>query len=149
MKKIAIIVLVMLSFALNSTVYANDGWLTDLAQAKVEAKKSNKLILAVLSGSDWCHWCKKMDKEVFTTAEFKTFAKKHFVLLFIDFPRKKKISPALRKQNRGILKTYKVKYGWVPTTLLLDANGKLLGKRTGYGKKGVKFYIKHLKKMMK
>jgi len=149
MKKITII-LALLCLVLSSSLTASDGlWLTDLAKAKIAAKKNNKLILALLTGSDWCHWCKRMDKEVFQSAEFKKFAQQNFILLAIDFPKKKKIPQALRKQNREILKTYNVKYGWVPTTLILKADGTLVAKRTGYGKKGVTFYIKHLKKMMK
>ena len=45
------------------------------------------------TGSDWCGWCKLMDKEVFAKDEWKTFAAENVVLVTLDFPKDKSIVP--------------------------------------------------------
>ena len=77
-------------------------WLTDAKAAVALAKKEHKVILADFTGSDWCHWCKKLDADVYSTPEFKTFAKEKLVLLTVDFPQAKPQSDAEKKQKPGI-----------------------------------------------
>lgn len=62
-------------------------WLTDIAAAKQQASEKKLPILANFTGSDWCHWCQKLDEEVFNTAIFASWAASHVILLKIDFPR--------------------------------------------------------------
>ncbi|MFC1498771.1 thioredoxin family protein, partial [Verrucomicrobiota bacterium] len=91
MKRI-MIGLVMASLMLTG-VYAEEehsGWLTDFEQARKLAKEKKLPILADFAGSDWCGWCIKLDKEVFTKEEFKKYAKDNLVLFLADFPNKKK-----------------------------------------------------------
>ena len=65
------------------------GWGEDFAAACETAKKENKLILLAFSGSDWCGWCMKMEKDIYSKKEFIHEAKKKFVLVMIDSPRNK------------------------------------------------------------
>lgn len=116
-------------------------WITDFKKAQKLAKKEKKLILADFSGSDWCGWCKKLDREVFSQKEFLDFAEKHFVLLMVDFPRSKKQSNSLKRQNAKLAKKYNIR-GY-PTVLILDSDGKVLD-TTGYQPGGPKNYIKYL-----
>ena len=71
MKKTMIASLAAL-FAL--AVYAKtstpEGWLDDYDAALKKAADENKHIVVDFSGSDWCGWCKRLDKEVFATDEF-------------------------------------------------------------------------------
>jgi thioredoxin-related protein len=62
-----------------------------------------------------------------------------------DFPQNIKQSEELVKQNKEMLKTYKV--AGFPTVLLLDKNGNVVD-RTGYKPGGVKAYVKHLKSLI-
>jgi protein disulfide-isomerase len=78
---------------------ADNGWLTNLDDALKIAEKDNKVILMDFSGSDWCGWCIKLDKEVFSQAAFKDYAKDNLVLVLVDFPRKKEL-PAAEKAAR-------------------------------------------------
>ncbi len=66
-------------------------WLDSYEEAAKISKETNKPILANFTGSDWCRWCKVLDKEVFRTDEFKTWASENVVLLELDFPKKKKL----------------------------------------------------------
>jgi thioredoxin-related protein len=46
-----------------SQIVGAQNWLTDFDKAKEQAKKENKSIVMVFSGSDWCAPCIKLDKD--------------------------------------------------------------------------------------
>src|SRR5438093_216309 len=64
-------------------------WYTDYEKALEKAKAENKNVLLDFTGSDWCGWCMKMDKDVLKTKEFKEYASKNLVLVEVDFPQNK------------------------------------------------------------
>ena len=125
---------------------AGDGWLTDFEKAKNLAAEKGLPILADFSGSDWCGWCKKLDKEVFSQKAFRDYAKGNVVLFLADFPQSKTQSEAVVKQNQKLAKLYAVR-GY-PTVLVLDKGGKVLGK-TGYRRGGAEAYVTYLKTVIK
>jgi thioredoxin-related protein len=124
---------------------SEDGWLTDFEAAKAKAAEMGVPILADFSGSDWCGWCIRLDKEVFSQAAFQAFAQKNLVLFLADFPARKKLPDEVRKQNERLAKTYEIR-GY-PTVLVLDAAGKVVG-RTGYRPGGPEKYVEHLKDLI-
>ena len=63
----------------------------------------------------------------------------------LDFPRKKKLSEAEKKQNAELAKKYGIR-GY-PTVIVLSPEGKLVGK-TGYQKGGPEAYVKHLQTLI-
>jgi protein disulfide-isomerase len=79
-------------------------WKTSIAQAMAEAPQQNKQILLYFSGSDWCAPCVKMDQEVFSRKQFAEFASKNLILVKLDFPRHKKLSPDAKAQNEQLAK---------------------------------------------
>jgi thioredoxin-related protein len=119
-------------------------WQTDLEEAKITAHNENKDILLVFQGSDWCAPCIKLDREIWTSSEFKNYAKEHYVMLKADFPRKAKnqLEPAQQKKNNALAEKYN-KEGYFPLVILLDEKGNVLGK-TGYKKVSPKEYIQLL-----
>ena len=119
-----------------------DGWTDDFDAAKKQAAKEGKRLLVDFSGSDWCGWCKRLDKEVFSQKDFVSKAKKDFVLVLVDSPQDKSIlSEKAAKQNPGLVKKYNI-HGF-PSVLVMDAEGNTLY-RTGYRQGGAKAYLKHL-----
>ena len=122
---------------------AEGGWITDFEAAKAAAAERKAPIIANFSGSDWCGWCIKLDREVFSKESFLAYAKDNAVLLHLDFPSRKPQSDAIRSQNKALAAKYGIR-GY-PTIIILDAAGKELG-RTGYKKGGPEGYIKHLEK---
>ena len=123
-----------------------EGWMTNWEQAKAKAKAENKPILIDFTGSDWCGWCIKLDKEVFAQKAFKEYAAKNLVLMDVDFPRKKEQAADLKKQNKELEKQYPLE-GY-PTVLLLDAEGKKLSEDIGYREGGPEAYVKHLAELL-
>ncbi len=120
-------------------------WEHNLEKAMDVAKKSGKPIFVDFTGSDWCGWCIKLDKEVFKKSEFIEYAAHNLVLVEIDFPRKTKQAPELKEYNEKLMKKYAVR--GFPTILLLNAEGKEIGK-TGYVEGGPSNYVKHLKEIL-
>ena len=85
-----------------SFAFGSEGWMTNWEEAKAKAKAENKPILINLTGSDWCGWCIKLDKEVFSKKEFKDYAKENLVLVELDFPQGKRQSKKLQEQNEKL-----------------------------------------------
>ncbi len=125
---------------------ATPPWTDDWEAAKARSKAENKPILIYLTGSDWCGWCKKLEKEVISQKAFTDFAAANFVLMEADFPKKKEQPEALKKQNAALEKTYLA--GGYPTMWVLDAEGKKLSGDLGELKGGVDGYIAKLKELL-
>ncbi len=121
------------------------GWIDNFEQAQKKAEAFKQPIFAFFTGSDWCGWCVRLKKEALDTKEFEKFAADNLILFEADFPRAKKISDKVKKQNDELASKYGVR-GY-PTVFLLDAEGKQLG-RTGYKAGGAEAYVKHLKEML-
>ena len=114
-------------------------WKTDFNAAQAVAKKEGRPMLLNFTGSDWCSWCVKMKKDVLDVKAFKDFADKGLVLVEVDFPNAKKQSAAEKKANEALKDKYAV--AGFPTFLLVDANGKELGRQVGYLKGGPDAFI--------
>jgi len=83
-------------------------WHTDIMKANELSSSSGKPIFAFFTGSDWCGWCKKLQREVFAKPEFIQWAKKNVVLLELDFPRRTQLSPELAQQNASLQQAFQV-----------------------------------------
>jgi thioredoxin-related protein len=126
-----------------SQVAASEGeWLTDLPKALDRAKAEKKAVLMDFTGSDWCGWCKRFNKEVFSAAEFKEYAAKNLVLVEVDFPNQKKLGPELKKANEGLKSKYNV--SGFPTLVVLNGEGREIGRQVGYMEGGPKAFIAKL-----
>lgn len=121
-------------------------WLNDFDQAKNLSKEKNEYILLNFSGSDWCSGCIKMHKDIFESSVFQDYAKDHLVLLNADFPRSKKNAlPAdIQKKNDALADKYNQE-GSFPLTVLLDSDGKVVKKWSGFYSKGAENFVNELK----
>ena len=121
-------------------------WHTDLAKAQAKAKAEKKLVMLDFTGSDWCGWCIRLNKEVFSTDDFAEYAKKNLVLVEVDFPRKKALSAEQKKANQELQSKYKIE-GY-PTIIVLNGEGKKVGE-LGYMEGGPKAFNAALDKLKK
>ncbi len=97
-------------------------WTMDLDAAKALATETGRPLLLNFTGSDWCGWCRMMDKQVFSQEAWQTYAKDRFVLVWIDFPRDKSLVPAaFAERNAKLLQEFEV--AGFPTFILLDSDG--------------------------
>ena len=135
--------IVLATVVIGAGAFASEGWETDFEKAKTKAKAEGKHILMDFSGSDWCGWCVKLDKEVFSQKAFKAYAKDNLVLVLADFPKdKSKQSEKLQKQNAALAKKYNI--GGFPTVFILNPEGRLVAK-TGYRPGGPEAYVEYIK----
>jgi thioredoxin-related protein len=118
---------------------AAEGWKTDYTAALAEAAKENKMVLLDFTGSDWCGWCIKLQKDTFSKSEFEKFAQESLVLVELDFPRGKTQSDELKKQNEELAEKFGVQ--GFPTLVLLDPQGKEATRNVGYLQGGPEAFI--------
>jgi len=135
MKKFLIIIVLALS-CLSVEAQENLKWHTDLKEAIKVSNKSKKPLFLFFTGSDWCGWCIRLQKEVFKTKEFADWAEKNVTLVELDFPRKAAQAQELKQQNAQLAQFFQVR-GY-PTVWFANANENKEGKVsfTPYGNTG-------------
>lgn len=144
MKYSALILFIL--FSLSCT--AQD-WKDSYVEAVSCAKDENKPIVLVFSGSDWCAPCMKLDKDIWRSEKFRTYALKNYILYKADFPRKKanKLPEEKEAANKLLAETYNPR-GYFPLVVVLDQQENILGK-TGYKKISPSVYISLLNSFAK
>ena len=108
MKKILVIAFLTLT---SMSMQAQDGltWHTDMSKATDISIKENKPMFLFFTGSDWCGWCIRLQKEVFKTPEFIKWAKDNVVLVELDFPRKNNQTEEIKLQNAQLQQQLQVR----------------------------------------
>lgn len=89
-------------------------------EALKQAKKEKKLIF-VHATADWCGWCKKMEKEVYTQSKVGDFFNENFIKIKMDTETAagKKFSANYSIQG-------------LPTFFFIDGSGKMIHQAIGY-----------------
>lgn len=126
---------------MNTARLSAQEWRTDWDTAKVEAEQSNKKLILVFSGSDWCIPCIKLEKEIWENSSFIQYAEQHYVLFRADFPKRKKnkLPETIQQLNDRLASEYNPK-GYFPLVVVLDTQGKVKG-QLGYEKLTPEAYI--------
>ncbi len=117
------------------------GWYTDPNEAASLARASNRPLFILFTGSDWCVWCQRLEREILGTEEFRTFATDKLVLLKLDFPKNIPQPDDVKARNRALMQKFGVQ--GFPTVLVFDAEGNLI-KQLGYQKGGPGPFIQAL-----
>ena len=134
MKKIIITILFVLG---SVSLQAQElYWETNVTKAIEVSKKTNKPMLLFFTGSDWCGWCIRLQKEVLKTPEFATWAKQNVVLVELDYPRSKPQTNEIKQQNSQLQQIFSIQgYPTVHFATVTETKGKInfnsLG-NTGY-----------------
>ena len=151
MKKLISILLLFLTI----NVFAQEGeldWHTDVNKAIELSIESEKPLFMFFTGSDWCGWCIRLQKEVFFKPDFVKWAKENLILVELDFPRRKKLDESLKQQNDNLRQMFAVRgypTGWfvVPEIEDKKVNFKRLGSQ-GYVAGGPKNWINGANKIL-
>ncbi|MFB1012715.1 MAG: thioredoxin family protein [Bacteroidia bacterium] len=130
MKKIILILILGVGFAScksttktkNTTAANSISWArtATLAEAKQSATEAGKPIFVDLS-TVWCGYCKKMKRNVYTNAAVAQAMNAGFIPLALD-----------GEKSDGAELVSKLGINGFPTLLILDAQGNVLKKKTGY-----------------
>jgi len=112
-------------------------WYSDMQKAVEISKKTNKPLMLFFTGSDWCGWCMRLQKEVFKTPEFTQWAKDNVILVELDFPRRSPQQPEIQQQNQQLAQFFQIT-GY-PTVWFVNANKK--DKQISFDKLGQTGYV--------
>ena len=94
-------------------------------QAFLVGLQSNKPVLLIFSGSDWCLPCEKLNREIISDSVFKNFAAQHLILIEADFPQKIKLSKEQILWNERLAEEFNPD-GIFPYLLLLKADKSII-----------------------
>jgi len=97
-------------------------WETNVTKAMAISNETKKPLLLFFTGSDWCGWCIRLQKEVLKTPEFALWAKENVVLVELDFPRRAPQAPEIKKQNDELQMAFGIQ--GFPTIILANATTK-------------------------
>lgn len=118
-------------------------WLSNYNTALSKAREDDKLVILFFTGSDWCHWCQKLERELFSEVLLQNELPSIAVPLHVDFPRRKTISQKQRRINQALKETFKV--DTFPTVIILDpVSGEQLLRHT-YTSEKPDHYLRILK----
>lgn len=124
------------------------GWFSDLGAAQALAKTSNRPIVAVFSGSDWCKPCVTFEQEVFSQPAFAAYAKGRLVLAHFDYPRLPQHQlPAAQNKLNDAAKAQLNREGDFPLAVIVAPDGRVLAK-TGYIAGGPAAFEAYLKTVL-
>lgn len=134
-KKWTAAIVTSMTLLVSPVLAGGDTWAVDFDKAAEMAKKAGKDLMVDFTGSDWCGWCIKLDKEVFAHDAFVTSATKDFVLVKLDFPRSPEVKAKVPDPERNLEIARDYGISGYPTVILMTADGEEYG-RTGYVKGG-------------
>ncbi|MBI3134138.1 MAG: thioredoxin family protein [Bacteroidetes bacterium] len=112
-------------------------WYTNLDSVVTISNETKKPIFGFFTGSDWCGWCIKLQKNVFAKQAFIDWANESVVLLELDFPRSVPQSDELKTQNQNLQRAFGVQgypTVWIFTALKDEATTNF--SLTAWGKLG-------------
>jgi thioredoxin-related protein len=95
-----------------------------------EAKKTKKKILMDIY-TDWCVWCKKLDKEVYTDEKVAGYLDSHYVLVKLNAESGKKVAYKGEKLSETEIAQGFGVTGY-PTLIFLEPNGDAINRIPGF-----------------
>jgi thioredoxin-related protein len=120
MKKIILIAFFFIGISVSQAQELK--WYTDVKEAITVSNKQKKPLLLFFTGSDWCGWCVRLQKEVLKTPEFSKWAKENVILVELDFPRRTAQPEAIKSQNNELQQVFGIQ--GFPTIYFANATVK-------------------------
>ena len=132
--------------------FTKEVWFTKHKKALAFAKKQNKPLLILFTGTQWCPPCIYMEKNVFDKPEFREEIIKLAVLLKLDTPSHYKKSlnekeATLKQEFKLFAKRYRV--ASTPTVVIVDSSGKELNRFVATRYASVKSFLAEVKKSVR
>ncbi len=107
----------------------NDGM--ESAMRSLNSKGKKKVMMDVYT--DWCGWCKKMDKDVYSQADIKAYLANNFILIKLNAESNNEVT---YKDNQGltesVLAADELGIDGYPSTVFFTADGEVITMVPGY-----------------
>ncbi len=114
-------------FAVGPFADADAGRGLDALLTRAESEGKDKVVV-LLTGTDWCPYCKDLERNVLQTGEWQTFANSEIVFESFEYP-------AMRRPKSGVkgemLERFDIE--GFPTMVVLGIDGEILDEQAGYG----------------
>lgn len=125
-------------------------WTYDYDKALQAAESSEKDVLIVFSGSDWCKPCIQLHRSLFETKVFIDYANENLILVKADFPyaKRNKLPESQMAHNEKLAAQYN-ESGAFPLGVFVDNHGKELGRFTYDKDKSPADYLELFNKVLK
>jgi thioredoxin-related protein len=107
--------------AFSTGAFAEVEWGHDYDAALETAKKDKKLVMVDLY-TDWCGWCKKLDKDTYSDKDVAAKLTKDFIAV--------KVNPEKSQRNAKLSKDFGTT--GFPHIVFVDATGKKVSEIDGY-----------------
>ena len=131
------LVLLLLIFGSVAVQAQELNWHTNVKEAIALGNKQKKPLLLFFTGSDWCGWCIRLQKEVLKTPEFEKWANENVILVELDYPRRTPQSTEIKKQNDELQQEFSIQ--GFPT--IFFANGTNKGGKVNFERLGNTGYV--------
>ncbi len=131
MKRLSLLLFSFLLIVSGSAQDPGKSFFTDLDSAKQQASEQELPILMVFAGSDWCRPCMQFKEQVLLDESFQAYAQKEWVILYLDFPARKKnfLSDAQKKHNEALAERFNPQ-GAFPHIVLINLQEEVLARPT-------------------
>jgi len=114
-------------------------WETNPARAMSKARALDRPLLLLFTALSWSRNARLLGEEVFLSRSFNELARKHLVIVYLDFPKNTSEAP---RSHRKLKKHYDV--SGLPAVVLVDGEGRLLFETTGYTPGKARDYFREL-----
>lgn len=122
MRNIGLLLFVLLAIKVGAQVsFTNTN---DLNQLLKQASEENKLIF-IDAYTDWCGWCKELDKKVFSTQEISDLMNRYYIPIKIE----------MEQDSIGVMLARKYAIRGFPTAIILNGQGELVNLIDGYSER--------------
>jgi len=114
--------------------YSGEGaWTLDYNAALKKAKQEHKDLFVLFTGSDWCRYCKILEKNILSHAGFMDNITSDFELVFIDRPRSKNLQAKLSPEYVALRSVLSKKFGvkGAPTVVLITPDEVVYRRTSG------------------
>ena len=124
--------LLFLSFALNGTAQAQEQIQWMKFEEAVAANANNPKMILVDVYTDWCGWCKKMDKDTFTDPRVVAHLKKNFYAVKLNAEDTKRRFPFMGKTFSEAEMAVAMRVNSYPNFVVIEPGLQNLAQLPGY-----------------
>lgn len=122
------------------------GWVSSWDEAIERSTNSGLPVMLMFTGSDWCPWSQKLQREVLNSAEFAAWSHR-VVLIEVDFPKHVQLPDRTERQNDVLKEWYGEFVTGFPTALFVMPDGHVIG-TIGYVEGGPNTWIKRANEVL-
>ncbi len=131
---IAVLITITMSFVIDKETEKKEeiNWITFEEALKLNKKKPKKIMIDVYT--DWCHWCKVMDKSTFKDEDVVKYINKNYYAVKFNAEEKGTVTYKNKEYTHNQLARSGFRVSGYPSSVFLDGNNDYATLAPGYWK---------------